>query len=81
MRLEHGSPRRLVLQTDGRFSLVLTVSRGAAQTSPVLWEACVKSMSADGVAAFYETGPQKQLKSMMRRMNMDLFKKTQNIQV
>ena len=41
-------------------------------TSPVLWNSSVQTMAADGITEFYETGPQTQLKSMMRRIRCEL---------
>merc|ERR1712232_766117 len=50
-------------------------------TTEVLWEPTVKSMIMDGVKDFYEVGPLKQLKSMIKRINADAFKRTENISV
>merc|ERR550514_1923844 len=38
-------------------------------TSCVLWEPCVRKMIQDGVQDFYECGPMKQLKAMMKRID------------
>mmetsp|Transcript_103053 Transcript_103053/g.291349 ORF Transcript_103053/g.291349 Transcript_103053/m.291349 type:complete len:571 (-) Transcript_103053:172-1884(-) len=38
-------------------------------TSRVLWDPCVRSMIAAGATKFYEVGPSKQLKSMMKRID------------
>merc|ERR1712146_634279 len=38
-------------------------------TSPVLWEPSVKAMIKLGVTEFYEVGPMKQIKAMMKRID------------
>merc|ERR1739838_1059857 len=54
----------------------------AAQlTSPVQWKKCVENMIADGVEDFYECGPLKQLKAMMKRIDNNACNRTQNIEV
>mmetsp|Transcript_32161 Transcript_32161/g.60051 ORF Transcript_32161/g.60051 Transcript_32161/m.60051 type:complete len:569 (+) Transcript_32161:113-1819(+) len=50
-------------------------------TSEVLWEPTVKQMIMDGVKDFYECGPLKQLKSMIKRIDQDAFKRTENVMV
>jgi len=50
-------------------------------TSPVLWEPSVKALIADGITEFYEVGPMKQLKAMMKRIDLNAWKKTTNIEV
>lgn len=50
-------------------------------TSPVLWEDCVRAMIATGVKEYYEVGPMKQLKAMMKRIDMGTWKTTYNIDV
>jgi len=50
-------------------------------TSEVLWEQSMKQMVFDQVKDFFEVGPLKQLKSMMKRIDQDAFKKTENIPV
>jgi len=50
-------------------------------TSEVLWEPTIKAMIMDGVKDFYELGPLKQLKSMIKRIDQDAFKRTENIAV
>ncbi|CAE8692636.1 unnamed protein product, partial [Polarella glacialis] len=54
---------------------------GDQLTSCVLWEPCMKAMIADGITEFYECGPMKQLKAMMKRINPDAWKNTINIHV
>lgn len=50
-------------------------------TSPVLWMDSMNAMISDGVEEFYECGPQKQLKAMMKRINLEVWKETYNIEV
>lgn len=50
-------------------------------TNEVLWEPSVKAMIMDGVQNFYEVGPLKQLKAMMKRIDPDAFKRMENISV
>jgi [acyl-carrier-protein] S-malonyltransferase len=53
-------------------------------TSPVLWEDSVKGMMkefGDGKGEFYECGPMKQMKAMMKRIDAAAWKRTTNIDV
>mmetsp|Transcript_101793 Transcript_101793/g.311306 ORF Transcript_101793/g.311306 Transcript_101793/m.311306 type:complete len:556 (-) Transcript_101793:85-1752(-) len=50
-------------------------------TSEVMWEPTVKAMVMDGVKKFVEAGPGKQLKSMIKRIDPDAFKGTENVSV
>jgi len=50
-------------------------------TNPVLWEQCVKRMMEDGIEEFYEVGPMKEIKAMIKRINPDAGKKTSNVEV
>eukprot|EP00913_Durusdinium_trenchii_P002430 g2245.t1 len=44
----------------------------AAQVaSPVLWQASIQEMLKNGITDFYECGPMKQLKAMMKRISQD----------
>jgi len=47
----------------------------------VLWDPCVRAMIEDGVQEFYECGPMKQLKAMMKRIAAPQWSKTFNIHV
>merc|ERR1719326_1217630 len=49
--------------------------------SPVLWEPSVRAMMKDGISEFYECGPNKQLKAMMKRIDPKVWNKTTNIEV
>jgi len=48
---------------------------------PVLWQECMKQAMKDGVQEFYEVGPQKQLKAMMKRIEKTAWDKTTGIEV
>jgi len=50
-------------------------------TTEVLWEPTIKAMIMDGVKDFFECGPLKQIKSMIKRIDADAFKRTENISV
>mmetsp|Transcript_147187 Transcript_147187/g.410010 ORF Transcript_147187/g.410010 Transcript_147187/m.410010 type:complete len:295 (+) Transcript_147187:3-887(+) len=50
-------------------------------TSTVLWEPSVKAMIREGVSEFYEVGPMKQLKAMMKRIDAKVWNTTYNIEV
>mmetsp|Transcript_14230 Transcript_14230/g.39210 ORF Transcript_14230/g.39210 Transcript_14230/m.39210 type:complete len:476 (+) Transcript_14230:95-1522(+) len=50
-------------------------------TEPVKWEQCVGSMIRAGLTDFYEVGPMKQLKAMMKRIDKPSWDKTVNIEV
>jgi len=49
--------------------------------SPVLWEPQVRLMISDGLTEFYEVGPMKQLKAMMKRIDGTMFEKTTSVEV
>lgn len=50
-------------------------------TSAVLWEPSVKKMIKDGVTEFYEVGPMKQIKAMMKRIDQKAWTNTTNVEV
>jgi [acyl-carrier-protein] S-malonyltransferase len=50
-------------------------------TNPVLWETSMKKVIDYGVTEFYEVGPMKQIKAMMKRISQDSWKKTTNVEV
>jgi len=50
-------------------------------THPVLWEPSVRAMIDSGIKEFYELGPMKQLKAMMKRIDMTMWKATTNVEV
>merc|ERR1719220_678628 len=50
-------------------------------TNPVLWEPSVKAMIKEGVSEFYEVGPMKQIKAMMKRIDSKVWGQTTNVEV
>merc|ERR1712039_163286 len=50
-------------------------------TTPVLWEPAVRAMIKDGISEFYEVGPMKQLKAMMKRIDAKVWQTTSNVEV
>jgi len=54
---------------------------GKQLVSSVLWEKSIKAMIADGYTEFYEVGPMKQLKAMMKRIDPTVWKTTTNVEV
>mmetsp|Transcript_26040 Transcript_26040/g.74559 ORF Transcript_26040/g.74559 Transcript_26040/m.74559 type:complete len:451 (+) Transcript_26040:6-1358(+) len=50
-------------------------------TNPVLWEPSVRKIIAEGITEFYECGPMKQIKAMMKRIDPNAWKQTTNIDV
>eukprot|EP00416_Gambierdiscus_australes_P030670 CAMPEP_0171085698 /NCGR_PEP_ID=MMETSP0766_2-20121228/19086_1 /TAXON_ID=439317 /ORGANISM="Gambierdiscus australes, Strain CAWD 149" /LENGTH=566 /DNA_ID=CAMNT_0011543285 /DNA_START=57 /DNA_END=1756 /DNA_ORIENTATION=- len=49
-------------------------------TNPVLWDLSCSEILKEGVTEFYEVGPMKQIKAMMKRINVGAWKKTTNIE-
>merc|ERR550537_1588211 len=49
--------------------------------STVLWEPSVRLMIKDGLTEFYEVGPMKQLKAMMKRIDANMWNSTTNVEV
>eukprot|EP00931_Biecheleriopsis_adriatica_P120021 TRINITY_DN95173_c0_g1_i1.p1 TRINITY_DN95173_c0_g1~~TRINITY_DN95173_c0_g1_i1.p1 ORF type:complete len:493 (-),score=156.76 TRINITY_DN95173_c0_g1_i1:48-1526(-) len=54
---------------------------GKQLCSPVLWEPSVRLMIKDGLDEFYEVGPMKQLKAMMKRIDQSMWGSTTNCDV
>jgi [acyl-carrier-protein] S-malonyltransferase len=50
-------------------------------TSPVLWEPTMQKIIKAGITEYYECGPMKQLKAMMKRIDPKVWKTTYNIDV
>merc|ERR1712187_678192 len=50
-------------------------------TNEVLFEPTIKAMIMDGVKDFYEVGPRKQIKSMIKRIDSEAFKRTETVGV
>lgn len=53
----------------------------AQVSSPVLWQAAVEEMIKQGITDFYECGPMKQMKAMMKRIDTAAWEKTKNYNV
>jgi [acyl-carrier-protein] S-malonyltransferase len=53
----------------------------AQVSSPVLWQQLVEEMIKQGITDFYECGPMKQLKAMMKRIDTGAWEKTKNVNV
>mmetsp|Transcript_58849 Transcript_58849/g.136998 ORF Transcript_58849/g.136998 Transcript_58849/m.136998 type:complete len:485 (+) Transcript_58849:83-1537(+) len=54
---------------------------GKQLCSPVQWEPSVHLMIKDGMTEFFEVGPMKQLKAMMKRIDPTMWNSTTNIEV
>uniref|UniRef100_A0A7S1MAS5 Malonyl-CoA:ACP transacylase (MAT) domain-containing protein n=1 Tax=Alexandrium catenella TaxID=2925 RepID=A0A7S1MAS5_ALECA len=50
-------------------------------TNPVLWEPSVRAMIKAGCTEFYEVGPMKQIKAMMKRIDSKVWGTTTNIEI
>jgi len=50
-------------------------------TNPVLWEPTMQKMIKAGITEYYECGPMKQLKAMMKRIDQKVWKTTTNVEV
>jgi len=50
-------------------------------TKPVLWQPSVQAMIKAGVTEYYEVGPMKQLKAMMKRIDSKVWSTTTNVEV
>merc|ERR1711972_630634 len=50
-------------------------------TNPVLWEPEVRQMIRDGISQFYEVGPMKQIKAMMKRIDSKVWNNTTNVEI
>jgi [acyl-carrier-protein] S-malonyltransferase len=50
-------------------------------TNTVLWEASVQEMIKEGITEYYECGPMKQMKAMMKRIDVKMWKNMTNIDV
>jgi len=54
----------------------------AAQvSSPVLWSQSIQEMQKNKITEFYECGPMKQLKAMMKRISPEAWENTTNVSV
>merc|ERR1712210_102153 len=53
----------------------------AQLTTRVLWESSVRAMIKEGVSEFYEVGPMKQIKAMMKRIDAKVWGSTYTVEV
>jgi [acyl-carrier-protein] S-malonyltransferase len=60
---------------------VITALMKKQLTNPVYWEQSVREIRKEGITEFYECGPMKQIKAMMKRTDPDAWKNTTNIMV
>lgn len=49
--------------------------------NPVLWESSMRAMIGDGIEEFYEVGPMKQIKAMMKRIDPKVWAATASVEV
>merc|ERR1712113_918012 len=49
-------------------------------TSSVRWEDSMRAMIKDGMTEFYEVGPMKQLKAMMKRIDAKIWNATSSVE-
>jgi len=52
---------------------------GEQLVSPVLWEQCMLQAVEEGCSSFFECGPNKQLKSMMKRISKPAWDRMENV--
>lgn len=50
-------------------------------TNTVLWDISIKEIIADKINEFYEVGPSRQLKAMMKRIDADVWKTMENVEI
>jgi len=60
---------------------VITELLSRQLVSPVLWSPSVSRMIQDQVTEFFECGPQKQIKAMMKRIDQKVWKSTVGVEV
>merc|ERR1711933_27767 len=54
---------------------------GKQLCNEVKWEPLVRLMIKDGMTEFFEVGPMKQLKAMMKRIDPSMWDSTQSLEV
>jgi len=72
---------RGVAQRTGTDPREINYDLAAQVASPVLWQQSVEDMIKNGITEFYECGPMKQLKAMMKRINQDAWENTYSVDV
>ena len=70
---------RLALSEMNKESIVRMLTKQLV--SPVLWEATLKNLVSEGKTKLYELGPNSQIKSMTKRVSLDVWKEFTNIDV
>jgi [acyl-carrier-protein] S-malonyltransferase len=48
--------------------------------SPVMWEQTLKNLIGDGKTKFFELGPNSQIKSMTKRVSLDVWREMKGVQ-
>jgi len=72
---------RGAVQRTGTDPREINYDLAAQVASPVLWQQSVEEMIKAGITEFYECGPMKQLKAMMKRINQDTWENTHSVPV
>ena len=70
---------RLAISEMNKESIVRMLTKQLV--SPVLWEATLKNLICEGKTKLYELGPNSQIKSMTKRVSLDVWKEFTNIDV
>ena len=70
---------RLAISEMNKESIVRMLTKQLV--SPVLWEATLKNLISEGKTKLYELGPNSQIKSMTKRVSLDVWKEFTNIDV
>merc|ERR1712039_258098 len=69
------------VQRTGTDPRELNYDLAAQVASPVLWQQSIEEMIKNNITEFYECGPMKQLKAMMKRIDQDAWENTRSIGV
>eukprot|EP00747_Dinoflagellata_sp_TGD_P183447 gnl/TRDRNA2_/TRDRNA2_38321_c1_seq1.p1 gnl/TRDRNA2_/TRDRNA2_38321_c1~~gnl/TRDRNA2_/TRDRNA2_38321_c1_seq1.p1 ORF type:complete len:221 (-),score=43.66 gnl/TRDRNA2_/TRDRNA2_38321_c1_seq1:61-639(-) len=72
---------RGAVQSKGTDPRQVNMDLTAQICRPVLWQQTVEEMIKSGVTEFYECGPMKQIKAMMKRINGTAWEKTYSVPV
>merc|ERR1712217_707191 len=59
----------------------IVVNMKTQLTNTVLWEASIQAMIKEGITEWYECGPMKQMKAMMKRIDMTQWRAMENVEV
>jgi len=66
-------------QRKGTDPRELNYDLAAQIAQPVLWQQCIEEMIKNGITEFYECGPMKQLKAMMKRISQEAWEHTSSV--